>query len=47
MQVVCRIMRRLEALLYLVAQNFELFSKIQDQNEKKPKVGDVLSKPIQ
>jgi hypothetical protein len=39
-------MRRLEALLYLVAQNFELFSKIQDQNkkDKKPVEVDVLSK---
>jgi hypothetical protein len=33
-QAVCRRMRRLEALLYLEVQNFELFSKIQDQSEK-------------
>jgi hypothetical protein len=27
-------MRRWEAFLYLAAQNFELFSEIQDQNKK-------------
>jgi hypothetical protein len=45
-QVVCRRMRRLEAFLYGSAQNFELNSKLQDQNEKikkKPIVVDVLS----
>jgi hypothetical protein len=33
-QAVCRRMRRYEAFLYLRTQNFELFSKIQDQNKK-------------
>jgi hypothetical protein len=44
-QAVCRRMRRLEAFLYGSAQNFELFSKIQDQNGKikKPIGVDVLS----
>jgi hypothetical protein len=31
-QTACRRSRRLEAFLYLAAQNFELFSNIQDQN---------------
>jgi hypothetical protein len=36
-QAVCPRMRRFEASLYLAAQNFELFSKNQDQNKKKYK----------
>jgi hypothetical protein len=37
---------RLEAFLYLAAQNFELFTKIQDKNKniKKSKAVAVLSK---
>jgi hypothetical protein len=44
-QTACRRTRRLEAFLYLAAQNFNLFSKIQDQNLKnqKPIAVDVLS----
>jgi hypothetical protein len=45
-QAVCRRMRRLEAFLYLAAQNFELFSKIQKKKRKKEKktvAVDVLS----
>jgi hypothetical protein len=34
-QAVCWRIRRLEAFLYLAAQNFDLFSKIQDQNLQK------------
>ncbi len=33
-QTLCRRCRRLEAFLYEVAQNFEVFSNIQDQNLK-------------
>jgi hypothetical protein len=42
---VCRRMKRLEAFLYLAAQNFKLFSKILDQNKKLKKliVFDVFS----
>ncbi len=37
-------MRRLGVFLYLAAQNFKLFSKIQDQNFKiKPVAVDVFS----
>jgi hypothetical protein len=39
-QAVCRRMRRLEAFLYLTAQNFELFRK---KRFKKPIAVDVLS----
>ncbi len=38
-QAVCLRLKRLEAFLYLAAQNFELFYKIQDQNKK-------IKKPI-
>jgi hypothetical protein len=43
-QAVCRRVRRLETFLYLAAQNFELFTKIQDQNSrlKKRIAVDVL-----
>jgi hypothetical protein len=43
---VCRRSRRLEAFLYLAAQNFELFSNIQDKKLKnqKPIAVDVLFK---
>jgi hypothetical protein len=33
-QATCRKRRRLEAFLYLAAQNFKFFSKIQDHNYK-------------
>ena len=33
-QTMCRRSRRLETFLYLAAQNFELFSNIQDQNKQ-------------
>jgi hypothetical protein len=36
-QTVCRRMRRLDAFLYLAAQNFELFSNIQHQKKKRKK----------
>jgi hypothetical protein len=35
LQAVCRKIRRLEAFLYFAAQNFELFTKIQDKKIKK------------
>jgi hypothetical protein len=34
LQAVCRKIRRLEAFLYFAAQNFKLFTKIQDNNKK-------------
>jgi hypothetical protein len=34
-QTVCRRSKRLEAFLYLAAQNFELFSNIKDKSLKK------------
>jgi hypothetical protein len=37
-------MRRMEALLYLAAQNFILFSKIQDQNLKKNQKDKILQR---
>ncbi len=42
-------MRRLEAFLYLAAKNFELFSKIQDQNKKTKNLERFMSfpRPIQ
>jgi hypothetical protein len=43
LQAVCRKTRRLEAFLYFVAQNLELFTKIQDKKNIKPVAVDVLS----
>jgi hypothetical protein len=37
LQAVYRKIRRLEAFLYFAAQNFELFTKIQDKNKKNKK----------